>query len=268
MTSPLIVSFESRRAPEMQRLIERHGAVSLVAPTLREEAVADPSVGELYEALVRHEIDGLVLLTGVGLRALVTALEAHAPREEVVRRLGALRLGARGPKVQAALKELGLREYTMAPEPYEWTDLLGVLEGAWPLAGMRLFLQEYGVPHPELVAALSERGAVVASVRVYEWKLPDDLAPIHRAFEALASGTARAALFTSAPQLERVLSIAESLGRKDEIVRAFTNTVVGSIGPSCSARLRKYGIRVDVEPEHSHMGHLVRDVLARLKVMP
>jgi uroporphyrinogen decarboxylase len=38
---------------------------------------------------------------------------------------------------------------------------------------------------------------------------------------------------------------------------------VGSIGPVCSEQMRAYGLMVDFEPEHSKLGHLVKEAAAR-----
>jgi len=42
-------------------------------------------------------------------------------------------------------------------------------------------VQEHGISSSDLLTALSERGAEVFPVRVYQWALPDDVAPIEEA---------------------------------------------------------------------------------------
>lgn len=262
-----LLSFESRRAQEIARLIERQGAVAMVAPSMKETPLVDPSLARFDRALAARQVDALILLTGVGTRMLVSALatERSAEPADVVEQLRAISIGARGPKVFAALKELRIAQYVAANEPYEWTDLATALETGWKLSGLRVWLQEYGTPHPDFVAWLTERGAVVDCVRVYQWERPTDMQPLHQAIDALLARQVHAVLFTSAPQVERVLEIAREKGLENDVREALSHAQLGSIGPSCSARLRKLGIRVDVEPEHSHMGHLVKAVLERLK---
>jgi len=43
----------------------------------------------------------------------------------------------------------------------------------------------------------------------------------------------------------------------DRLRDALGAIVVGSIGPICSDALARRGVRVDFEPEHPKMGHLV-----------
>src|SRR2546429_3714383 len=102
-----LVSFEARRAEELATMLVRHGAEVVGAPALREEPLG-PSAAtlELARRLEAGEVDLVVLLTGVGTRALAAALADACPY------LGALpartRVVARGPKPLAALRELGV----------------------------------------------------------------------------------------------------------------------------------------------------------------
>src|SRR5437016_1014382 len=97
-----LVSFEARRAEELATMLVRHGAEVVRAPALREEPLG-PSAAtlELARRLEAGEVDLVVLLTGVGTRALAAALADACPY------LGALlartRIVARGPKPLAAL---------------------------------------------------------------------------------------------------------------------------------------------------------------------
>jgi len=50
----------------------------------------------------------VILLTGVGTRALTRVAETVCPREEFIAALQRIPIVARGPKPVAALKELGL----------------------------------------------------------------------------------------------------------------------------------------------------------------
>jgi uroporphyrinogen-III synthase len=148
--------------------------------------------------------------------------------------------------------------YLIAPEPYTWRELLDVARGDGSLAGARVAVQLYGTPHPELTAALEAEGARVETVPVYRWQLPDDVTPAQRAIDALLAGGVDAVLFTSAQQLDHWLEIAAQGGRREALLAALGRTRLGSIGPTCTERLVAYGLRPAVQPEHAHMGHLVK----------
>src|SRR5690606_22874631 len=118
-------------------------------------------------------------------------------------------------------------------------------------------LQEYGKPNTSLIAGLEARGAQVLAIKVYDWDLPDDLAPLENNLRAIVAGQIDAALFTSAHQVVNVLRVAEQIGLSETLREAFERIVVCSIGPTTSEMLHECGLPVDLEPEHSKMGQLV-----------
>jgi uroporphyrinogen-III synthase len=74
----------------------------------------------------------------------------------------------------------------------------------------------------------------------------------------MARGKIDAIAFTSQPQVTNLIDIATRAGKEDSLRASLKGpVVVASVGPVCSRRLREAGIKVDVEPEHPHMGNLV-----------
>lgn len=257
-----VVTLESRRAAELEQLLARHGATVIRAPALREIPLEEnPHAIELVERLERGTIDVVILLTGVGTRALVEAVRPRCPTEKLVELLRRVTIVARGPKPVAALRSLDLVPQVRVPEPNTWRELLAALDAAGAIAGKRVVVQEYGVGNPELLAGLRERGAVVTPVAVYRWALPTDLEPLREAIRRVAAGSADVALFTSATQIAHVLEVAETMGLRDAAVAGLADAVVGSIGPVCTAALREAGITVDCEPSHPKMGVLATETL-------
>ena len=259
-----VLSFESRRAAEMAELIRRHGGTPLSAPSMRELPLREnPAATEFLRGLERGEVDVVVLLTGVGTRALVAALADECPPERFAGLLGGTTIVARGPKPVAALREIGLAPHVIAAEPNTWREILAALDREAPVRDRRVAVQEYGQPNPELLAGLAERGARVLQVPVYRWALPDDTGPLRDGVRRLAAGAVDVALFTSARQVEHVLQTADALALRAELLAAARRVVVASIGPVCSEALHAHGLPVDIEPEHSKMGHLVAAVARR-----
>src|SRR5881398_31626 len=199
-----VVSFEARRADELATMLARHGAEVVRAPALREERLAaSPETLELSRRLEAGEVDLVVLLTGVGTRALAAALADACPY------LGALLartpIVARGPKPLAALRELGVAGAHPVPEPFTWRQVLEVVDGLGVPRGGLAAVQEYGAPVPGLVDGLVLR---VLSVPVYRWALPEDVRPLATAAAALACGEAEVAVFTNAAQVEHLFRAA------------------------------------------------------------
>ncbi len=254
-----VVSFESRRSAELAQLIRNYGGEPIEAPSMREVPLTDQREALTFgETLLAGDWDVLMLLTGVGTRMLLAALATHWPKDEVVQALGRLTLVCRGPKPIAALKEVGLVPTLAVPEPNTWRDLLSALDLKLPVAGKRVAVQEYGTRNEELLAGLRQRGARVTAVPVYGWALPEDMGPLRAAIDQLAVGDVEVALFTSATQVDNLFRVAAEMGRADALREALRGrTVVVSIGPITTEALQGHGIQLDLQPEHSKMGHLL-----------
>src|SRR5438046_180505 len=116
-----VIAFESRRAAEMATLVRRHGGMPFIAPAMREIPLTEQTAArELAQALIADTVDVMILLTGVGTRALVDAVAPVLPRAELAAALARTFLVARGPKPVAALRELGLAPTLAIPEPNTW----------------------------------------------------------------------------------------------------------------------------------------------------
>jgi uroporphyrinogen-III synthase len=124
-------------------------------------------------------------------------------------------------------------------------------------------VQEYGASNPELLEALTQRGAEVFPVPIYKWALPDDLAPLRGALDRIIAGEVPVLLITNAAQVEHVMRVLEQEGKVEPFRDALKKTVVASIGPTASERLRQHGWPIDLEPSHPKMGILVKEAADR-----
>jgi uroporphyrinogen-III synthase len=219
------------------------------------------------DRLERGEFDLVVLLTGVGTRALIATVEqVRGSGDTFIEALRRSKIAARGPKPVAALREVQVPVWLTAPEPNTWRELLSALDsraGELPLKGLRVAVQEYGVSNPDLLAGLRERGATVTAVPVYQWALPEDLEPLRAACRALADGEIDVVLFTTATQAVHLLDVAETMGLNEPVIQGLRKCVVASIGPTTSEELRERGTDPDMESSHPKMGFLVREAAER-----
>lgn len=259
-----VAAFESRKAADMARMIERFGGVPLVSPSMREVSVGHNRAAiDFANRLITGGIDVAIFLTGVGARLLVEQVERHVDRAQFLAAISDVKSVVRGPKPLAVLKELGVTPTIVVPEPNTWRDLLTTLDEKLPVANLVVGLQEYGVTNRSLVAGLEARGAVVESVHVYDWALPEDCGPLEQNIRRIASGELDVAMFTSANQVFNLLNLADELGLAEEVRAGFRNIVVASIGPTTSEMLRNESLPVDMEPSHPKMGHLVTEAAER-----
>ena len=263
-----VLVLESRRAKEMATLVTTFGGNPLSAPSMKEVPLESNTDALAFaDGLERGEFDLVILLTGVGTRALLATVEqVRGTRESFIQALRRTKIAARGPKPVGVLREIEVPAWLTAPEPNTWRDLLTALDSRQaelPLSGLRIAVQEYGVSNPDLLAGLRDRGAQVTAVPVYQWALPEDVEPLRAACRALAEGKVDVVLFTTATQTVHLLKVAETMGLGDRVMEGLRTSVVGSIGPTTSEELRERGTHPDMEASHPKMGFLVREAAER-----
>jgi len=265
-----VLALESRRAPELSKLISSYGGLPIVAPAMREVPLESNSEALAFATrLFAGEFDIVIFLTGVGARTLLGVVETTYKRDDYVAALQRVKVVARGPKPVAALREIGITPALTVPEPNTWRELLRALDDAVQstveirLNGARVAVQEYGVSNPELLDGLEKRGARVKRVPVYQWALPDDLAPLRAAIQSLAEEKLDVVLFTTSVQAVHLFQVAAEMNLEKEMRAGLERAMVASIGPTTSEELSRQGIRVDLEPSHPKMGFLVKEAAER-----
>ncbi len=265
-----VLALESRRAAEFSKLISTYGGLPIVAPAMREVPLESNSEALAFATrLFAGEFDIVIFLTGVGSRALLGVVETAYKRDEYVAALQQTKIVARGPKPVAALREIGITPALTVPEPNTWRELLRALDEAAQSAvgirlnGARVAVQEYGVSNSELLDGLEKRGARVTRVPVYQWALPDDLAPLRAAIQSLADGKIDVVFFTTSVQAVHLFQVAAAMNLEKEMRIGLARAMVASIGPTTSEELSRQKIRVDFEPSHPKMGFLVKEAAER-----
>ncbi len=263
-----VASLESRRAAEMERLIEKTGGVAWVSPSMREVPLEDarPAV-EFANRLITGQIDVFVLLTGVGTRQFIEKVERHVGRQRLIDAIADTTTVVRGPKPTVVLKELGITPSVRVPEPNTWRELLTTLDTEVPVANLVVGLQEYGTTNTSLIAGLEARGAIVERLQIYEWAFPEDIAPLKGNLQRIADGEVDVLLFTSANQVRNLVRLANTEGQADRLRRAARSMMIASIGPTCSDALRELGFPVDFEASPPKMGVLVQRAAEQAQVV-
>lgn len=255
-----IASLESRRADDMARLIGRSGGIAHVSPSMREVPIEPnrSAIDFAYRLMTGH-ISVVILMTGVGFRYLLRAIERHLDQQRFLDSLSDVVTICRGPKPVVAMREVGVTPTYRVPEPNTWREILQTIDANVSIANQIVGVQEYGVTNASLVAGLEARGATVEPVRVYGWEFPEQTGPLEENVRALAAGERDMLLLTSAHQVVNMLRMAEKLDIVDQLRDGLYRTVIASIGPTTSQMLEECDIHVDMEPGHPKMGHLVTE---------
>jgi uroporphyrinogen-III synthase len=257
-----VLSLESRRAKEAEKLIRTYGGEALVVPSMREVGLeSNEDTLEFARRLLRGEFDLVVFLTGVGVRAMLDIVQQELDREEFLEALRKVKIAARGAKPTTALRELKVPVHVISEEPSTWRELMRAIRETLGenLGRMRVAVQEYGASNPEFLAELSSSCDTLLKVPVYQWTLPEDVQPLRDAVSAVMNGMIDVVLFMTAVQVIHLFQVAEQVGMADQLRNALQSTVVLSIGPTTSEELAHYGIRPDFEPSRPKMGFLVNE---------
>jgi uroporphyrinogen-III synthase len=257
---------EARMLSEMGGLIERNGGVPYPAPVLQEIHLGETTeVKTLVDDICSGTVQVMVFQTGVGTKALFDSAASQGREAEMLEALTTTTVIARSPKPAAVLRRNKVHIDHMPPEPFTSTDLLVEIDGL-NLSGKDVAIQAYGGPNSQLTQALEKRGATVREVSLYTWGLPEDITPVLGLIDALENGQIDAIAFTSQIQIGNLLSIAAHAGKEASLrsLLAEGPGVVASVGPVCTKRMLEAGFRVDVEPDHPHMGNLILALAQRL----
>lgn len=251
-----VLSLESRRSAEIEKLIRAQRGEPFVAPSMREVPLEENGEALAFaERLFHGEFEMMILFTGVGTRLLGQAIETRFPAGSFSAALRKITVVARGSKPIAVLREWNVPVTIAVPTPNTWREILASIEGR---PERRIAVQEYGRPNVELIEALRERGAEVTPVRVYQWDLPLDTQPLRDAAAGLLAGKFDVILFTTSVQVNHLFKIAG-----DEIGPALEKIVIASVGPTTTETLADFGLTADIEPSHPKMGFLVNETAAR-----
>jgi uroporphyrinogen-III synthase len=251
-----IASLESRQSHELAGMITRLGGTPVLAPAVRERPSQDDA-GPMLARVSQGHFAMAIVLTGAGVTALFAEAERRGLLEQVRQVLASMTIVCRGPKPQTALKRYGLTASLSTAKPHTSRELLDALAST-NLDGVPVLLLHYGERNPVITAELTARGAMVEDVCLYEWALPEDLAPLHDMVRRVVAADVDALLVTSQIQFRHLLEIAGQAGLAGALVDALNqHVIVGAVGPVCAAALRAGGVVPDVLPASPNSASLV-----------
>lgn len=256
-----------RRWEDQAALFERWGASVQHGASIRTLPLGcDERLRAATEVVIARRPTALIANTGVGIRSWFSAAETWGVDERLIDTLRGARIYARGPKASGAVQLHGLHVEERAPSE----RLADAVELA--LANLRrgdvVALQLDGSKHSPEIDRLHAAGVEVISLPVYEWTLPDDIAPAARLVEDVVAGRVQAVTFTAGPAIRNLMAIAAERDLEVALREALTDgrAVVGCVGPVCAEIAAAHGLASPhvVVPRTWRLGPLVRAVAERL----
>ena len=246
-----------RRSDDLIAAFERRGAEVLHAPTIRMTGVADDSVlVDETKRIIAGRPDILLATTSYGMRRWIEAADAAGLGDELAETLAAARILVRGPKARGSIRAAGLDDHGMSER--ETTTSLVDMVLRDDVRGATVALQLHGFTDPVQLARLEAGGARVLTVEPYRWAIHEDTDRVRRLIAAVCSAGIDAVTFTSAPAVEALYTIADGMGRLDELQAAMReNVVAAAVGPVTAAPLVEAGV-LPIVPDRFRMGALIR----------
>ncbi len=231
-------------------LIKREADVISVPLVSIHDAPNSRPILDWIEAFISKPPDLLILLTGEGLRRLISLSDKNAVKTSFIDALSKVDVLCRGPKPTQALRELGLDKKFDAMSPT--TDGVIASLDELDISGKSVAVQLYGEePNIKLTAYLEKRGARVSSVApyVYANKLEDE--KVIDLIRAMAMGRIDVIAFTSQPQIHRLFKVAKQHQLGAELKTGLDLCHVAAVGPVVKDVLNDNGITVEIMPERT-----------------
>ena len=243
-----ILILETREEAQFSRLLAEQGADVLQCPMFTIHDAPDPAPIEAWiRRFIAAPFDDLVLMTGEGLRRLMTVVRRLGVEAEFIAALGQARKFARGPKPGRALRELGLEPQVTTEKPT--SEGVAELLARFDLKGRRLGLQLYpDKDHSALIGAITAQGAEVDAVLPYCYDAKAADANILTAIDEMIAGKVDALALTSSGQPRRLFDVAKAHGMEDRLREGLRRTPIASVGPVVTEELHAHGVAPTITP--------------------
>lgn len=242
---------ENRQLLLLTRMLINREADVISVPLVAIHDAPDPKpVLDWIETFIAKPPDILILLTGEGLRRLISLCEKSALKNAFIDALNKVDVLCRGPKPNQALREIGLERQFDAKAPT--TDGVIARLDELSISSKSVAVQLYGEePNLKLISYLEQRGAIVSTVApyVYANKLEDE--KVIELISAMSNGRINVIAFTSQPQIHRLFQVAKQNQLEAELKAGLSLCHVAAVGPVVKEVLNNKGITVEIMPERT-----------------
>ena len=256
---------ESRELDLFARMLEERGAVAARCPLVTINDLEDPAPVEAWlQRLTAGAFDDLILLTGEGLRRLMSVAQRAGVEAQALAALKQLRTVTRGPKPARVLRELGLAPGLAAETP----TTAGVIatQKRENLNNRTVGVQLYpGNPNAPLLDFLRDAGATAVPIVPYRYASDAESEQVDAAIRGMVAGEFDAIAFTSTPQIERLEEVAKQRDLETELRQGLARIVIAAVGPVAASALTTRGFHVAAMPASSfHLKPMVNALVEAL----
>tara|TARA_R110000824_G_scaffold52692_4_gene146237 strand:+ start:170378 stop:171220 length:843 start_codon:yes stop_codon:yes gene_type:complete len=243
---------ENRQLLLMTEMLRKRGAMVVPVPLVSIHDVPDPKpVLKWLEDFISKPPDIFILLTGEGLRRLLSLAEKYQLDAGFIEALARSEKLCRGPKPFQALREIGLERELEAVTPT--TDGVIASLQSMDINGLNIAVQLYGEdPNIKLISYLQQRGAIVSPVAPYVYANQLEESKVVDLIQTMALDEIDVIAFTSQAQVHRLFKVASQHQLEKSLMAGLSNTFVAAVGPVVRDMLEEQGIRVSIMPERTY----------------
>ena len=270
----------SRRASELASLVRKFGGVPYIAPTIgirSNNNTLSSECTKFIETIESEKMHFFVFMTGVGVFNLFQCVLKSNRLDNVIEKLHDTIVIARSNKPALELRKLGIAT--------KFVPKMNTIGGIIDLIS-KLDVKDKNVGilwHGDYVDAFKERleslGSKVFEFSSYSYSTNleqknaailkemgyDYVAPsnekIKRLIDDIVAGNIDTITFTSPPAVKEFFEFASRNNKIDLLIDKLNhNVLVVSVGPSTSAMIEKFRIKVDFVPHAYRMGTMVKEL--------
>jgi uroporphyrinogen-III synthase len=260
---------EGRQHQTLVNLLENRGATVISIPLVSILDAPDPQpVLAWLERFINRPPALFILLTGEGLRRLLTLAECHDLKEKFIQVLQQVTTLCRGPKPEQVLATLGMHASLKASEPT--TDGVITSLQALDLQGQRVCLQLYGEdPNLKLQDFLDGKSAITDIVAPYIYASREDEEKVAEFIKRLHTGKVDLVAFTSQSQLKRLQEVANARQLMPLLQEGLQKVKIAAVGPVVKEQLEAAGFGVAIMPERVYfMKPMVAAIVRYFEELP
>jgi uroporphyrinogen III methyltransferase / synthase len=250
----VLVPRTKEQAGAMSSRLASYGAVPVEVPTIAVEPPRTPTQMErAIKGLVTGRFEWIVFTSTNAVRAVREKFEEFGLD---ARAFAGVKIACVGEATGDAVRAFGIKP-ELLPSGEQSSE--GLLADFPPYDEVldpidRVLLPRADIATETLAAGLRELGWEIDDVTAY--RTVRAAPPAAEIRDAIKSGGFQAVCFTSSSTVRNLVGIAG---------KPHARTVVACIGPQTAATAREFGLRVDVQPEHSTVPALI-DALAEFAV--
>ncbi|HVD08276.1 MAG TPA: uroporphyrinogen-III synthase [Nitrososphaeraceae archaeon] len=269
----------SRRAFELANIVRKFGGVPYIAPTIGiiNNIPLISQSNRFIETIVQENIHFFIFMTGVGVFNLFQNLKDSHQIDNVIERLRDTIVIARSNKPSMELRKFGIAT-NFVPNMNTLEGVLDLIRKfdlknknigiLWHGDYSDLFkrkLESLGSKVFEFSSYsystnLEQKNAAILKEMGYDYVAPSN-EKIKRLIDDIVAGNIDTITFTSPPAVKEFFEFASRNNKIDLLIDKLNhNVLVVSVGPSTSAMIEKFRIKVDFVPHAYRMGTMVKEL--------